>query len=64
MRAHLIEAGLAETAAERGVAGARQGQGPLCPVPLQLPSLSINIYRKTERRAEGGERIKREKPGG
>lgn len=63
-RSHLVEAGLAEAAAEGGVAGARQGQGPLGPVPLELASLSINVCsgsggRKTgggQRRRAGGER--------
>lgn len=49
-RSHLVEAGLAEAAAEGGVAGPGQGQRPLCPVPLELTSLSINIYREVERR--------------
>lgn len=52
-RIHLVEAGLAEAAAEGRVAGAGQRQRPLCPVPLELSSLSINIYRKTR---EDGDR--------
>lgn len=48
MRAHLVEAGLAEAAAEGRVAGPGQGERPLCPVPLELTSLSINIYREAD----------------
>lgn len=53
---HLVEASLAEAAAEGGVAGAGQGQGPLGPVPLELASLSVNVCREKEgRRGRKGE---------
>lgn len=45
MMSHLVEAGLAQAAAEGGVAGAGQCQGPLCPVPLELASLSVDVCR-------------------
>jgi len=51
---HLVEAGFAEAAAEGWVAGAGQGQRPLCPVPLELASLGINIY-EGEGMATGGQ---------
>lgn len=51
---HLVEAGLAQAAAEGGVAGAGQRQGPLRPVPLELASLSVDVCRGAGRE-EGGD---------